>query len=195
MHTWIGLSPQDLASKVHLSQKGGLINSAHCLCLHTLRNWRQGPNHPNQTGLASPGRPQDSILCSNGRWEGCSGHSDAPRNPIPPSFLGPEMLVVLLWGSRPPLDLPDQFWLKVAGWEAERKNRAAGAGAGKGILGPNTPWVKPCSPSGWPRDLAQVTQISSLANVDNERLFSETDEAQNIEPGAEEMPPMDVEGL
>lgn len=57
MHTWTGLSPQDLASKVHLSPKGGLINSAHCLCLHTLRNWPQGPNHPNQTGLASPGRP------------------------------------------------------------------------------------------------------------------------------------------
>lgn len=59
--TQTGLSPQDLASKVHLCMRNeASLTQCNCLCFCTPRNWPQGPNHPSQTGLASTGSPQDS---------------------------------------------------------------------------------------------------------------------------------------
>ena len=81
-----------------------------------LASWAKPPK-PHR--LASPGSPQDNVLCSSRSWEGRSCHPIAQSNPIPPSFLGQEVPVVLLWCSWP-LDLPDQRWPRADGREEEQ---------------------------------------------------------------------------
>lgn len=116
-----------------LSQEWGLISSVQLFMLPYPQELASGAERPKPNRRASPGSPQDSILCSHGCWEGWSCHPNAPSKPIPPSSLGPEMRVDLLWGSRPPLGLPDEHQPRAGGWKGRRLGEEQSCwGAGRG---------------------------------------------------------------
>lgn len=123
------------------------------------------PPKPNRAGL--PKEPWDTVPCSIACWECWNCHHTAQSNLVPPSFLVPEMVVIL-----------QSF--EVGRQEAERKSRAAQreGGQARGSWGLGHCGSHTTSPSGW------------LWASDTNVLTLRHDDAQSIVPQAEKMPRM-----